>query len=359
MESSFGRVTTNAILLVAMLTLAACGGGSPAVGPGVVQQSIAHAQSVAATSSCLSSACIYVAASTGSGTRSSVDLFALDANGDVPPVERIIGKKTLLGFSQGIAVDAKHRVYATTVTSYTDETVTVYAAGAYGNTEPIQTIAGPNTGLDNPQKIAVDAKRNVYVANTANDGSPSGNNPSVTVYAAGANGNATPIRTIAGPNTGLTVPFGIALDDRRNIYVTNYSPYSVLVFAAGANGNATPVRTISGSNTGLSGPNGIAVDGSKNIYVANYDALDVTVYAAGSNGNVSPVRTIGGRKTKLIEPSGIAVDANGNMYVSDLAFWSWITVYAAGANGNVAPIQMIKGRDTELQNNYAYDIAVR
>jgi hypothetical protein len=34
---------------------------------------------------------------------------------------------------------------------------------------------------------------------------------------------------------------------------------SVTVFAAGANGNATPTATISGSNTGLNGPEGVAV----------------------------------------------------------------------------------------------------
>jgi hypothetical protein len=34
---------------------------------------------------------------------------------------------------------------------------------------------------------------------------------------------------------------------------------SVTVFAAGTNGNATPSVTISGSNTGLNGPAGVAV----------------------------------------------------------------------------------------------------
>jgi hypothetical protein len=36
-------------------------------------------------------------------------------------------------------------------------------------------------------------------------------NHNVTVYSAGSNGNVAPIATIAGPNTGLNCPKGLAL----------------------------------------------------------------------------------------------------------------------------------------------------
>ena len=45
--------------------------------------------------------------------------------------------------------------------------------------------------------------------------------------------------------------------------------YSVTVYAALANGNVAPIRTIAGRSTQLSYPTGIAVDGSGHIYVAN------------------------------------------------------------------------------------------
>jgi len=61
------------------------------------------------------------------------------------------------------------------------------------------TIAGVNTGLF-PTGIALDGAGNIYVANQG----------SITVYAAGASGNATPIATIAGVNTGLNVPVRLA-----------------------------------------------------------------------------------------------------------------------------------------------------
>jgi hypothetical protein len=69
----------------------------------------------------------------------------------------------------------------------------------------------------------------------------------------GASGNATPTATIAGGNTGLANPHGIALDGAGNIYVGNQDG-SITVYAAGASGNATPTATIAGSNTGLNAP---------------------------------------------------------------------------------------------------------
>src|SRR6266496_3398539 len=134
--------------------------------------------------------------------------------------------------------------------------VTVYAAGASGNATPTATIVGGTTGLNIPLGIALDGAGNIYVADQGDQ--------TIKVYAAGA-GNATPTATI---NYGPT-PWGIALDGAGKIYVTNPALYSITVYAAGASGNATPIATIAGGNTGLQFPSGIALDGAGNIYVAN------------------------------------------------------------------------------------------
>jgi hypothetical protein len=217
-------------------------------------------------------------------------------------------------------------------------TITVYAAGASGNATPTATIAGGNTGLNGPFGIALDGAGNIYVANGGN---------AITVYAAGASGNAPPMATIAGSNTGLNFPFGIALDGAGKIYVTNLSANSITVYAAGASGNATPTATITGGNTGLFGPIGIALDGAGNIYVANFSGSTLTVYAAGASGNATPTATIAGGNTGLNGPRGIAVDGAGNIYVSNQN-GSIITVYAAGASGNVTPAATIAGGNTGL-----------
>src|SRR5437762_12073590 len=61
---------------------------------------------------------------------------------------------------------------------------------------------------------------------------------------------------------------------------------SISIYASGASGDATPTATIAGSNTGLSTPQGIAVDAAGTIYVANDfiggPARRITVYAPGA-----------------------------------------------------------------------------
>src|SRR3989441_626286 len=88
------------------------------------------------------------------------------------------------------------------------------------------------------------------------DANPSSN--SVTAYPAGATGNASPTATIAGNNTGLSGPEGIALDAAGHLSVANNGNSTMTVYAAGATGNATPTATIAGGNTGLNQPPGIA-----------------------------------------------------------------------------------------------------
>ena len=69
--------------------------------------------------------------------------------------------------------------------------MTEYAKGATGNAAPVATIAGANTGLDSPQGLALDRDGNLFLANSHGN--------SVTAYAKGATGNAAPFATISGP----------------------------------------------------------------------------------------------------------------------------------------------------------------
>ncbi len=81
----------------------------------------------------------------------------------------------------------------------------------------------------------------------------------MTVYPAGSNGDVPPIATIGGSNTGLYRSGGIAVDESGKIYIANgqmvlQGPSSVTVYAAGSNGNVGPIQTITGPDTQLNQP---------------------------------------------------------------------------------------------------------
>ncbi|MGA8532975.1 MAG: hypothetical protein WB615_02565 [Candidatus Tumulicola sp.] len=107
----------------------------------------------------------------------------------------------------------------------------------------------------------------------------------------------------------------------------------------------------------MSEPLGIAIDQSRNIYVSNITG-SVRIYAAGATGNVAPIRIISGTKTKLNNRLyGIALDSSENLYVTDNL--GEVLVFAAAANGNVKPTQIIKGSYTKLHGQVPQAIAVQ
>lgn len=258
---------------------------------------------------------LYVSNYTPLQKTSNVAVFAPGANGNIVPSRVLAGAATQLHSPSALTLDASQNLYV--VDQYDAASgcgtptlgcwaINVYAPGAKGNVAPIRSIRGPATKLFYAYGDAADAAGNVYVA----DGYFT--TCCVTVYAAGANGNVKPVRTIGGTNTGLDIPIGIALDSNNNIYVLNAegSPTrSVTVYAAGANGNVAPIRMIVGQNTGLyAAPVGIAVDHTGRLYVLQSGTTNsIEVFAPGANGNVAPVRVISGAKTGMNNPWSIAV----------------------------------------------------
>jgi len=221
--------------------------------------------------------------------------------------------------------------------------ITVYGAGDSGTVGARDTIAGSNTGLAAPSGIAVDGAGNIYVAN------PGYPTFGVTVYATGVYGNMAPTATITFPGGA---PYGVALDGGGNLYLTiNPSSATPAIVVFALTGGATLTATITGGATGLNTPGGIAV-GNGNIYVTNFGGPTITVYAtAGLSGtvNLAPTATI--TSSSLIGPTGITLDGAGNIYVANTNGNS-ITVFAAGANGASTPTATIFGTTTGLAQPY-------
>jgi hypothetical protein len=303
---------------------------------------------------CLTAQCMYV--TNYHFPQYYLTAFPVNATGDVPPAQAIGGPDS--GFTgPGIAVDAGRNIY---VANRYAHSVTVYAPGAGGDAVPIKTITGRKTRLRRPTALALDASSDIVVVNQPAFEKDAA---SVTVYLAGSTGNVAPLRRIAGSNTGLAYPAYVAIGSDDDIYVANtaYEDYdSVTVYSNTADGNAAPIRTIAGSNTELALIRGVALDAADNLYVATGYSTYSTIneYPAGADGNVAPIRVIGGPVTLLNGALGVALDAAGNIYVSNLGegtrrrdYKCFITVYAADAVGDAAPIQIIQGKAAMLSSS--------
>jgi hypothetical protein len=286
------------------------------------------------------------------GQQQSVTIYDAGANGNTAPRAVISQEQGSDGFF--IASDAAGKIYVANGLGGPTGwgSVAIYATGATANVPLVATITSFHGPTDSPGPIAVDLQGSVYTASDALV------DPKILVFAAGAQGNAAPVRTITGSNTLLFETNGIAVDRAGLIYIVNYGAApNVVVYAANADGNAQPIAVIAGPDTGLGGPEGVAVDAAGNIYVRNMDYSSVTVYAKGSNGNVAPMATIEGSETGIFGDGTITVDALGTIYITNqIGDSNSVTAYAPGTNGNEAPALTLTGPATGL--NQAEGIAL-
>ncbi len=209
---------------------------------------------------------IYVADNYGIVNNGRVAVFSAGSHGNVAPIATItgpkIGDKTGVNNPVGLAFDSASDLYVLNSNGGPDNSgsITVYPPDANGNVAPKAVIANDpkdkQTQFHSPAGMALDSAGNIYVTNNDNN--------TVTVYAAGKFGNVAPIKIISGSHTGLSQPHGIGIDSDGNIYVSNDGSDNtgvdtVTVYAPGSSGDAKPIATISGALTGLGKPGGLAV----------------------------------------------------------------------------------------------------
>jgi serine/threonine protein kinase, bacterial len=185
------------------------------------------------------------------------------------------------------------------------------------NSQPPKPTYGPQvtlpfTGITSPWGIAVDSADTVYVTEAANN--------QVLKLAAGVSS--------ALPFTGLDSPSGVAVDAAGDLYVTNITTVGskqVLKLEAGS-GSQTTVPF-----TGLNSPGGVAVDTEGALYVTDVANSQVLRLAAGSaDPTVLPFSGLHG-------PTAVAVDAAGDVYVSDQGDNRVLELPAGSATPTVLP----------------------
>jgi DNA-binding beta-propeller fold protein YncE len=208
--------------------------------------------------------------------------------------------------------------------------IRVYAPHEGKQYKLFKNYAGSNTRLQHPTAIAVNAAGSFFVADA---GSGVGR---LEWFSGGANGNLVPDRVIEGVDTGINDPRGVALDGSGRVFVADRTLNQVLVFAADANGDATPIARLGG----LHAPGHLAVDDVMNVYVANEADNSLAVF--GSSGPES--WTLGATITSkaLSQPTGVATDAAGEIAAGAI---DGVLFFAGTAQGNADPIRMVTASD--------------
>lgn len=278
----------------------------------------------------------------------TVTVFALDASGNTAPVRTLGGASTGLSLPIGIATDKQGNLY---VANRTGSKVTVYASTANGDVAPTRSITA--TGMGSPQGLAVGPTDDLYVSTCPGCGSAAGGNTGVFHF---SNGSSVSDYQIAGANTGMTVPSNLALDSSRNLIVSNSFGGNVAVFAPGASGNTLPIRSFTspaGANVqGMSlGPN----SGNNAIALA-VPGRGVELYTSTAGSGAVPAATLAPSSTLPISyPGGVFFDNSVTppiVYLVDYGGSAVYVIQTAGTAPNltVASVKTISGAATRLSS---------
>jgi len=232
------------------------------------------------------------------------------------------------------------------VSDFYGQAIRVYAAGASGDAVPLRVLTSPSMGQ--PRRAAISVQNDELIAAVSGC--------CVAAYPRGANGAVGATRFLqwggsAGSVTRLNNPGGVALRESSDeIFVPDYgtTPPStyfgvVLVFARTAQGNTAPSRTIEGAAT-LLGNDAFAVAYDAvhdELIVASQDASQafrVSVFAGSASGNAAPLHSLSGASTLLDTVHQVAVDPAGTIYVAE-----------GGDNGSVARVlAFARGADGDV-----------
>jgi len=292
-------------------------------------------------------------------TQNSILRFsnAESSNGNVAPTATLSGAATLISAPQHLFLDTSaDRLF---VANQGGSSVLIFdnASTLTGSVAPTRTISGNATNLSAPIDLALDSVNNVlYVA----DGT------SILVFAPAStvNGNASPVRNI---NMGATIG-GLFLDATNNqLYVSDPGDNVVDRLDSASTQNVVGVvgGAIAGPDTKLSSPKGLALDAAGRIIVSNSAApVSITIYpnASTATADVVPTSDITGSATALQAPAQIVLNrnvGNGELYVVEpLGASILVFTNVSTTTGSPVPARIFRGSNTGLNTNSINGLAI-
>jgi hypothetical protein len=250
-----------------------------------------------------------------------------------------------LDFPYAVLVDSAGTIWVgdtgnQRVREVVSNTISTFAGGVSEGDGGLATSAT----LANPQSVTWDNNGNFYIADTANNRIRKVSGGTISTIAgtgsAGWSGD-----TRQATSATLNAPFGVAIDNSGNIFVSdslNYvireiSPSGVISTIAGNyNVQCDPPTDLCGDGGSATGPTAaftsptaLSVDNLGNLYIADSFGNRVRqVYLSGPNqGNITTAAGTGvpgnlgdggpATMARVNQPTGVANDGAGNVYISD------------------------------------------
>ncbi len=235
-----------------------------------------------------------------------------------------------------------------------DGTVSTWA----GRTGAAGTVDGTGNAarFSFPNGIAIDAQKNLYVADQDNQTIRKISSAGVVTTLAGSAG-AYGHKDGTGAQAQFAGPGGVAVDAAGNLYVTEFNhhvvrkitPAGVVTTLAGAPGESGYADG-SGAEVRFSGPNNVAVDKAGNVFVADYYNNAIRkITPAGVVSTFAGAKDAGsadgtGSAARFRYPNSMAFDAAGNMLVTDSANGTVRRITPAGVVTTIAGLAGSLGR---------------
>jgi hypothetical protein len=223
--------------------------------------------------------------------RAEVAIYPPNTSGAATPARVIT--EGLMNYPASIAVGRYGEIYVADASG----SIFVFSDTADGQSVPIRNIHGNLTHLDSERSIGgivLDADGYLYVSS----------GKSILVFAPDADKNVAPVRTISTTYAGCNVSFRqLGLDDRENLYtrtgnqLTTSGPNlctgipPILVFAAGADGDSSPLKTLTPARDGKRSSGDVfsfGVDRAGNLFTINLGGNEILGFGPGSDKDALP-----------------------------------------------------------------------